>query len=66
MFLTCFWFFQIAANKRQDRLIFAVAKEIEAAFGGWAPPPSSAESTNNVTKVEEKSATALTEVVTVQ
>lgn len=32
--------FQVAANQQQDRLIFAVAKELESAFGGWVPPPS--------------------------
>jgi len=32
--------FQVAANKNQDRLVFAVAKELESAFGGWIPPPS--------------------------
>ncbi|XP_046674523.1 fatty-acid amide hydrolase 2-A-like [Homalodisca vitripennis] len=32
--------FQVAANKHQDRLVFAVAKELESAFGGWVPPPS--------------------------
>lgn len=33
-------FFKVAANKHQDRLVFAFAKELEAAFGGWVPPPS--------------------------
>lgn len=32
--------FKVAANKHQDRLIFAFAKELETAFGGWVPPPS--------------------------
>lgn len=30
--------FQIAANKCNDHLTIAVAKEFEKAFGGWVPP----------------------------
>lgn len=29
---------QIAANKCNDHLTIAVAKEFEKAFGGWVPP----------------------------
>lgn len=29
---------QIAANKNNDHLTIAVAREFEKAFGGWIPP----------------------------
>ncbi|KAF2901283.1 hypothetical protein ILUMI_04901 [Ignelater luminosus] len=29
---------QVVSNNRNDRLCFAVAREIEKAFGGWVPP----------------------------
>ncbi|EFN75981.1 Fatty-acid amide hydrolase 2 [Harpegnathos saltator] len=32
---------QVIAAPYQDRLCFAVAKELETAFGGWTPPPFS-------------------------
>lgn len=31
--------FQVIAAPYQDRLCLAVGKELEAAFGGWTPPP---------------------------
>lgn len=31
---------QIIAGEKQDRLCLAVAKALEARFGGWVPPPS--------------------------
>ncbi|KAE8744827.1 hypothetical protein FOCC_FOCC008551 [Frankliniella occidentalis] len=31
---------QVAANKYQDRLSLTIGQELEAAFGGWVPPPS--------------------------
>ncbi|XP_075209757.1 fatty-acid amide hydrolase 2-B-like isoform X2 [Lycorma delicatula] len=31
---------QVVAAPYQDRLCFAVAKELENGFGGWVPPPS--------------------------
>ncbi|XP_033229533.1 fatty-acid amide hydrolase 2-B-like [Belonocnema kinseyi] len=30
--------FQVVANRNQDRLCLAVAKELERGFGGWVPP----------------------------
>uniref|UniRef100_A0A0A9ZDX3 Fatty-acid amide hydrolase 2 n=1 Tax=Lygus hesperus TaxID=30085 RepID=A0A0A9ZDX3_LYGHE len=32
--------FQVVAAPHQDRLCFAVARELEIQFGGWVPPPS--------------------------
>ncbi|CAH0388601.1 unnamed protein product [Bemisia tabaci] len=32
---------QVVAGPGQDKLCFQVAEELEAAFGGWVPPPSS-------------------------
>ncbi|XP_065221533.1 fatty-acid amide hydrolase 2-A-like [Planococcus citri] len=33
--------FQVIAAPNQDRLCFAVAEELQKAFGGWVPPPMS-------------------------
>ncbi|KAF2901282.1 hypothetical protein ILUMI_04900 [Ignelater luminosus] len=33
---------QVVANTKNDRLCFAVAREIEKAFGGWVPPATEA------------------------
>lgn len=32
---------QVIAGRNQDRLTIAVARELEKAFNGWVPPPTS-------------------------
>lgn len=32
--------FQVVAAEKQDRLCLAVAKALDAKFGGWVPPPT--------------------------
>lgn len=42
--------YSIAAAPYQDHLTLAMAEEIEAAFGGWVPPPSGHQPTDKMKK----------------